>query len=358
MITLVTPSAVLAHCRTDLGLPSSTSEQPEAALLAGLVRRAAGIYCPCSRATLAAEVVEGLSNLVEPSFDLRPAIDEVIEGLIIGGDLLELDRVTTIDSSVTASWVFVAPPSYVVRRSGSVFLFGFSAEDDCIIPPSLAARIRHENYSRVIDAEPHENLPQSLRDVGLVEVSAEAWLRSPKENDARALLDHMQLRLAALPPSGEVEELSIIDPERRPDFYSGRRVGSRGHSGMFVARRPQAYGSPIWGYAQLDQGELVRFLDLPLRRTSWRGCDSAWHLQMAIDCCNMTPQLYRTREAEAGIILDFFSPLPLWAERRLAVIGRSIPRDHCLLSYLVPTSEADEEVKFLEGNLWLAAKPA
>jgi hypothetical protein len=86
----------------------------------------------------------------------------------------------------------------------------------------------------------------------------------------------------------------------------------------------------------------------------WRGCDAAWHLQIAIDHCNGAPQKYRHRPAPGGAILDFFSPLPVWARRRLMVIGKMEPNDRALFSYFVPDRELAAEEEFLQQRLWLA----
>jgi len=55
------------------------------------------------------------------------------------------------------------------------------------------------------------------------------------------------------------------------------------------------------------------------------------------------------------VCFDFFSPLPLWAERRLAIIGRPAERERCLFSYQIPQVEAATEEQFMQSRLWLAA---
>ena len=125
-------------------------------------------------------------------------------------------------------------------------------------------------------------------------------------------------------------------------------------SGCFVARRPQAYGAHIWGFALLTGGELERFLDFPLKGRKERGSDCAWHLQMAIDHGLGVPQKYRKRSADGGALFDFFSPIPLWAERRLSILGRTAQRERCLFSYFIPEAELEAEEQFLQKHLWLA----
>ena len=151
-----------------------------------------------------------------------------------------------------------------------------------------------------------------------------------------------------------IHDLKILDSSRPVTYYRGRWVDPTDHDGPFVARRPQEFGAPIWCLVELRNGDPVCLLDLPLARTRWRGCDSAWHLQMAIDHDRGTPQLYRRRVDRDIVRFDFFSPLPQWSQRRLMILGRPVARDRCLFSYLLPADEADAEEAFLQESLWLS----
>jgi hypothetical protein len=163
----------------------------------------------------------------------------------------------------------------------------------------------------------------------------------------------MLRRLGEQSPSGTIADLMIIDSSHDPRHYSGRRVKPTHQSGNFVARRPQAHGAALWGYMALSDGMPTRFLDFPLRGTRWRGCDVAWHLQMAIDAGLGRPQVYRRRDVLGGTYFDFFSPLPLWAARRFAVLGQAASPENCLLTYWLASQDVAEEEDFLRQRLWL-----
>jgi hypothetical protein len=75
---------------------------------------------------------------------------------------------------------------------------------------------------------------------------------------------------------------------------------------------------------------------------------------MAIDRTNGTPQVYRVRAAGEYAYVDFFSPLPQWAERRLMLVGRHETPEKCLFSYRLRSSQLVAEEEFLEKHLWLA----
>src|SRR5690606_5152617 len=121
-----------------------------------------------------------------------------------------------------------------------------------------------------------------------------------------------------------------------------------------VVRRPQMFGADLWGYAELRDGAAQKLLDLPLHGERSRGCDTAWRIQMAIDALAGCPQAYRLSATDGGSRFDFFSPIPSWARRRLAVVGREVEPSGCLISFLVPTSEEAAEEAFLHELLYLA----
>jgi hypothetical protein len=235
-----------------------------------------------------------------------------------------------------------------------VFVIGIVPDEVSPLPASLQQRVVHQRYARLLTPEAGENLSELLRELGLLEHSEQAWLKLPRQVLAEELCRQTNALLASQPPSGTVDELLILDPAADVDYYRGRWTTPKQMSGAFVARRPQAFGAAIWGYALLERGALKKFLDFPLKGFRGRGCDAAWYLQLAIDRSRGAPQHYRRRDAAGGAYLDFFSPLPLWAERSLAIIGYAAPRQHCLFSYFVPQWNLAVQENFLETRLWLA----
>ena len=355
MIKEISPHDVISYGRSVLGL-TSVEEGIDDVFLGGMLRRAAGIYCPCSRTTLRVALVESLAYLDGEIEVLSDRLDLLIEELIVAGDLLELSDVTTGDIEARGTWVFAAPPAFIVRRSGIVFLTGIVPDQDNFLPEALSTRVIHTDITRSIVPDPDEDLTETLLSEGLNMLSETLWLKSPRSQPASQLRAKAMKKLEAQPRCGPVAGLEIIEPETKVTFYRGRWSTPKGQSGCFVARRPQEFGAPIWCFAELNEGLLVRIIDLPLGAYRWRGCDAAWHLQMAIDHELGHPQAYRLRDSVDGNSrLDFYSPLPLWAERRLMVLGRKCAGEKSLFSYELPMAEAAQEVEFLRENLWLTS---
>lgn len=351
---MIQPSDVLSNTRSSLGLPPSegSTHLADKEFLVALVRRSAGFLCPCSAATLRTVTLKSLQYLIDDE-NITTKIEDAIEGLVAGGDLLELSQVAIDDSAAKGTWLFAAPPCFVIRPSGSIFLTGIVADQDTYLPMSLTNRICHKGYVRTIEPGYEEDLAAELSDFGLQQVSASNWLKSPRPQSAEDLCKDVEARLQSGARSGSVSGLQLLDPKKPVTYYRGRWVSVKAQSGMFVGHRPQEYGSPIWCFVEIENGAPQKLLDFPLPKSRWRGCDAAWHLQMAMDYVHGTPQRYRLCSDYKGERIDFFSPLPLWAQRRLMLIGHSLAPQKCLTSYWVPRKEFSEEEKFLQERLYL-----
>ena len=354
MIEKISREDVLVGCREILGLSDVDNAVVDENLLTALIRRSAGIHCPCSRTVLRSSVVNALQHLCNMEATLPERVESIIEGLIVVGDLLELHDVGIIDADVRGTWVFAAPPSYIERRNGNIFVIGIVADQDVFLPEPLVSRIDMIGFTRLIRPKPDENLAQKLSDQGLQRLSEDTWLRSPSPEPYEQLLARFERRLAKRPPAGTVNEMGIIDTAQPVTFYRGRWSDCKGKSGMFVGRRPQEFGASIWCIVELAEGNVSRFLDLPTSTSRWRGCDEAWHAQMAIDARRGEPQQYRTQSSGDERRFDFFSPLPLWSERRFITFGRAVPKNRCLMSYVLPIDVAEIEEEFLRERLWLS----
>ena len=355
MIERVMASDVLAGCRHTLGLPDQGDRPLDDILLAALVRRSAGIHCPCSGATLRASVLDCTDALAADDANRSQRVDDTIEALTVGGDLLELDDVVTEDSDVRQTWVFAGPPGFVIRPNGTAFIFGVVPDQDAFLPAFLGTRVLYAGFTRSIEPRADEDLADELRAQGLQQLSNDAWIKNPRPELPNDMLRRVNRHLARQSPIVTIDNLKILDSVRPVTYYPGRWVAPTNQTGMFVARRPQEFGASMWCLVRLEGGVPVRLLDFPFEKTRWRACDTAWHLQMATDHCRHYPQQYRRRvETNSSIRFDFFSPLPLWAQRRLMVLGSPKDPEKCLLSYTVPNGQAKTEEAFLRNRLWLS----
>jgi hypothetical protein len=325
-----------------------------ATYLCAAIRRLAGFLCPCSPRTIVRRMVECHVGLIDNVSMFEELVEAAIEGLVAIGDLLELADVALEGEHVRGTWLVAAPPAFVVRPSGTAFLLGLSADEQTPLPTEMRSRILSHQGLRLIEPVAHEDLSTILGDLGLRELSVAGWLRSPIAVAPAELLASYDAKLDARKHSGEVADLLVLDGSRRTRSYRARWTTPGTLSGNYVVRRPQAFGSDLWGYAQLADGIPAKLLDLPLHGDRWRGCDAAWRIQMAIDTVACRPQEYRLRAVDGGALLELFSPIPKWARRRLAIIGSEVQPAGCLMSFLVPEAEIATEEKFLKDLLFLA----
>ena len=353
MVVQITPYDVIVYSRSVLGVEDDSNHIDDA-LLVALLRRCAGINCPCSRAALSVAVSDSLAYLYSDADKLTERLEVLIDELIIAGDLLELSEVSTNEPETKGTWVFAAPPSFVVRRSGSIFLNGIVRDQDGFLPADLAARIVYARTTRYIVPKRGEDIPETLLSLGLHQLHENVWLKSPKTQAAEQVIERFNQLLASEPECGPTNDVKVLDSSKNVTYYRGRWVEIKNQTGTFVARRPQEFGAPLWCVVELAEGTTRRVLDLPPQHYRWRGCDAAWYLQLAMDHCLGHPQRYQRRRTDNGLVFDFYSPIPLWAQRRLMILGQECHTEGSLFAYEIPSAEGEEEERFLQENLWLA----
>lgn len=349
----LTVGEVHAQKIRELGLDPDTLDLTTTEGLASALRRAASYLCPCSAATLVRAVVHPLRGLVPDLEKTKALVEDTLEALVAHGDLLEQPELQ--DGTQTARMLlYAAPASFVARQSGLIVLLGVAAEQLSPLPLELERRIEYLGHVRRLSpSTATEELRGELRQLGLLELSSDAWLKRPKFGTASQAVAAINQILDVAPPSRDIPGLLLLDPAKPVRYYRGRWTEPKAQTGCFVARRHQAYGANLWCYVQLINGQPERMIDLPQRRSRWRGCDEAWHIQMAIDAQRGNPQCFRVTPSGSAAVFEFFSPAPAWARRRWDTIGEPVPSSGSLFAYRIPREEIDEERRFIRDALWL-----
>jgi hypothetical protein len=338
-----------------IGLDSETLDLSSPEVLSELIRRAASFTCPTTPRSLLQSVRASLRSLRDDE-ELRDELAGLIQDLVGYGDLIELP-VEDIQG-ISKRYLYLAPPSFVQRSGNTCFLVGIRPEGAPVIADVLMNRIEYESYVRRLTFVGEET-PNEIGEANdLLSLRMEHWLSRPRPIGENELLAEYDERLSAAGPAGAIEELVILDATTPPTYYRGRwRAMKRRDSGRFVARRPQAFGSQLWCYAEIEAGVVVHLLDLPVQDRLARGSDEAWRLQAAMDSLRGTPQRVRVDLAQTRTAIHLRSPLPSWAQRRLDVVGiRLVRHPGYLISYSVPTAEAEEELTFLRDLMWITSE--
>lgn len=347
-------SAAEVHARKirELGLDPDALDLETPEGLAGALRRAASYLCPCSPATLVRAVVRPLRGLVPDLDKTKQFVEETLEGMIAHGDILEQPELQEGAPSARVL-LYAAPASFVARQSGLVVLLGVAADQLSPLPEELERRIQYLGHVRRLTPSGDEDLRSELRQFGLLELTSDAWLKGPKPSTASQAVAASDRALDVVAPSRDIPGLLLLDPTKPVRYYRGRWAEPKAQTGRFVARRQQAYGADLWCYVQLTNGQPERMIDLPPRGSRWRGCDEAWHLQMAIDAQLGSAQCFRVTPSRDAVVLELFSPAPAWARRRWDAIGEPVPSAGSLFAYRIPKTEIEEERGFAREALWL-----
>ncbi|MBX3207424.1 MAG: hypothetical protein KF764_20415 [Labilithrix sp.] len=359
----LTAGEVHAQKIRELGLDPEALDLTTPEGLAGALRRAASYLCPCSAATLVRAVVRPLRGLVSDMEKAKLLVEETLEAMISHGDVLEQPELQN-GSPTARVLLYAAPASFVVRQSGLVVLLGVAVDQLSPLSADLEGRIQYLGHVRRLSpSSATEDLRAELRQLGLVELASDTWLKGPKPSTATQAVAASDRALDSVPPSRDIPGLLLLDPTKSVRYYRGRWTEPRTQTGRFVARREQAYGADLWCYVDLSNGQPERMIDLPQRGSRWRGCDEAWHLQMAIDAQRGTAQHFRVSPTSDPdvVLLEFFSPIPGWARRRWDAIGEPTPSSGDdrlsgkgnLFAYRIAKVEIDEERQFAREALWL-----
>lgn len=350
MISVVSSAAVVMSAREALRLPAGAETDDEYWI--ATLRRLAGYKCPCSPRTLIAAVFESHRNLVALDDTFVEQIERLVDALVAAGDLLELSDVTTLDETVKATWLFAAPPSFIIHPSGTAFVAGLANDDPLPLPAELRERVKERAATRMIEALEGEDLALLLDGIGFRQLSLDTWLKVPKKEDAGSLIAGIDARLGGQSAISDTTDMRILDWTVETRRYRERWRTPLRQSGCFIVRRPQAYGADLWAYGRFRFGQLEALVDLPLPSSRWRGCDSAWQIQLALDARAGRPQRYRVRSTDVFSNFDFFFPLPSWARRRLGVVGEECSPENCLMSFRLPANQVDAERAFLRDYLY------
>ncbi|MGF9566947.1 hypothetical protein AAIH70_25930 [Neorhizobium sp. BT27B] len=352
MITSISSAEVLTTTHRFLGVSDGGSVGRS--YLAAALRRLAGTVCPCSPKTLVRAMVDCHRGLVDDAHEFSEKVEVVIDDLISIGDLLEINDVAAIDELIRGTWVFAAPPSFVMHLGNVAQIIGLSSDEQTPLPAEVRDRVRLEGVTRRLYPKDNEDLRNLLLSLGLREIYSEVWLRFPKVIPAKDLVDRADRQLSELGPSGTLDGARIFDHLSEHRGYRSRWEPLKRQTGRFIVRRPQPYGADRWGYGEVSGGEVCKLLEFPDSNDRRRACDIAWRLAMALKALAGSNVTYRLIQNHDFGSFDFHFPLPDWAKRSLAFAGQQVEPRGCLLSFDIAVGQVPSAEQFLKSYLFLS----
>ncbi|MGY0633668.1 hypothetical protein [Luteimonas sp. A478] len=352
-LKLVSRAGLLGTMARQFGVEEAGSHEEDLsiALVAAVLRRIAASMCPCPRETIISTATEAFIGLGDMEAT-KACVCDVLDRLVVVGDLLELGGTSTLPSVAADDWLYCAPPTFVVLEE-LILVLGVEAEDQATLPVPLRHHLQCRRELRVLQGENNEAVREQLLDAGYLEISKGAWTRLPQDRPAEKFLDQVIRRLEEFDGKGQLEGLKVVGLANGWQNYASRWTAPEGQSGHFVGRRPQAFGSPLWVFVELELGFPKRFLDLPWRGGKFRGCDHGWRIQSALDALSGKPQTYRLTPRDGDTVrYEFFSPLPLWAERHLRTRGERVAANGALFAYELARQFSHDIDDLLQSYMW------
>lgn len=320
--------------------------------LSSALRRAASFMCPSSPGRLADAVLGALQPL-HAGEEQRDDLVDLLDQLVASGDLLELRQETGRPTRL----LYLGPPSYIERVPGIYLLMGVRPFGAPLIQDALAAGIAYEGHTRILTVDPAE-ADSELRSQGLQRVPKDRWAASPSVESQTEFIARHRARLDVAAEAGQLDGLVLLDPAARVRYYRGRwRSPISTDTGDFVARRPQAYGADLWCLIRFQAGEPQRLLEFPVNDQSVPARDEAWRYQAAVDASRGTAQQFRLRRGASpggDVAIDFFGPLPGFAERFVELAGLALGKTPgALFSFRLAAEAVGDVTAFLTDMLWM-----
>lgn len=348
-IRVITAGEAMQVAAETLGMGSAGFRLSSPEGIAASVRRAASFLCPATQRQLADAVLDAVVPLTVPEPVTREQVNSAVEALVLNGDLVE----AIADEGQRL--LFLGSPSFVERTADSCFVIGIRPFGERLIRSDELLSLEYHRHTRLCLSN-EGPAKAALKDEGLREISARKWAAVPDSKDARAVLkDAMAQRRSA---GSGIPGLTVIDRTKPVRYYKGRWREPQPHDdGIFIGRRPQEFGPPLWCAVEIRDGQPLHMVDLPAVDVAQPGCDEAWRLQAALDSLDRHPQVFLARSAGDGvsIILDCFSPVPSWAERYLMLKGDSVDESAgALFSYRLHESVVAEATNLLAEKLWMS----
>lgn len=330
-----------------LGFDASYADLQTPEALAALIRKVAAYYCPCTAESLTQTVTSLLAPLAAIE---REVVRDAIDQVVAYGDLAEIR-----ENDSAKSLIYLASPSFVRTADRRFLLFGVVPDGEDPTPPGLRSLVEFVMYSRRLQASDGHSTEQAFLEAGFGRLKPESWLKCPPTVPARDFVAKYDDALVNAGNPGTPEDVTLIDPSRPVQYYSGRWAKLKRQTGRFIARRSQAFGAPLWSYLETKEGVVTRLLDFPFNENHWRACDEAWHLLQACDFVAGHPQRFRIRPGvqKKTFVMDLFSPIPAWATRRWESVGvRTVP-SNSLISFVFPVEQLDADCNFANQKMWL-----
>lgn len=357
---LLTTESAERRVLCQLGLGEGVISLASAEAVAALLRRAAGFLCPCPGRTL----VDAVHRAAGPWLgeDSREEVRDILEKLCIAGDLVEM-RPAGGGGDANSRLFYLAAPAFLLRDSGAVYLQGVVPDQAAGLPAEFAALLQVRGISRRLPAQIDIDWEPLLLGLGYAALPRDHWFGAPAPSTAAQHCARYSKQLDTSRVGGATTALNVIDPAADPTYYQGRWTPAGERRGTFVGRRDVQHGRKIWCFVRIDGGQILQLYDLQPDGEAGAGASEAWHLQMALDACTDTPQRFSLRTADPSlgdgeVAVDLFSPLPLWAERRLEALGRRLDRKGpgAIFTFALPEDEVEEETRFLTRVLFLQPK--
>jgi len=328
----------------------TTDDENHTALLAQSLRRAIVFLAPCSFAVLCRAVSDSLAHLLnQPDNIVRQNVEAILNELCAAGDILELYK-SDAQSSLDQTLLWAAPASYVPIDHTHVLLLGSDGDSITHVPSELLSKVEYTGALRFLRSSSTSDLLSKLQDFELYQIEADNWIRRPQDIGANSFLEPLKAKLTQ--SSDHSEDIQVLSG--RSQYYQSRwQAAQHAEDGIYIARRPQQFGSDKWCLIKNAAGRITNLLDVIPTHNRERHCDRAWHIHHALSASQSQHEVYTLQWEGRIVSVSFSFPIPSWCERFILVHGIRAEAENCLMSFVLNEGSWEVVRNLLENGLWM-----
>ena len=345
MFTKIEKNDAVSFGLKELGLSENKNNSE---VIYNIIRKVTSSLCPCSEHTIIKNSLKHVQFLLQNETIEENDIRQYIRDLINYGDLLQLNEIKVTQEQIfPKNHLHLSPNKYVEIFGNKVALIGIQKETDFPHGTPFQDFIQIDGILNFIDKSRMIDCIQLLKTFHFREIIESDWLNLPSEKNINKFLDKMKFLLSENPNISRLEDLQILSNKGK--FFLDRLTKLSTQTGTFLSRQKNVDGSFAWSFSELDNGRVLKHIELPQAFENTSGYDQWCRLLISLDKFNGYQHHTHYQKINQDIYYNFNYPLPKWVERKFIFNGAvkvKNPTRSYLISYkLSKKNENDIDLK-------------
>lgn len=332
MFTKIEKNEAVLFGLNHLGLAENKNKSE---VIYNIIRKVASSLCPCSEPTIINNSLKHIHFLSQDETIEKNDIRQYVRDLINYGDLLQLNEIKLSQEQIfPKNYLHLSPNKYVEIFGDKVALIGIQKETDFPQGTPFQDFIEVDGILNFIDKNKMPDCIELLKTFHFREIHEKDWLNLPSEKNINVFLDKLKFLLSENPNTSKLEDLQILSNKGKN--FSERFTKLLTQTGIYLTRQKNVDGSFAWSFSEIDNGRVLKHIELPQAFENSSGYDQWLRLLTILDKLNGHKHYIHYEKINNDIFYNFNYPLPKWVERKFIFSGAikvKNPNRFYLISY-------------------------